>query len=202
MAAKKQLPRLTAESLRQIVGKLGKAAAYCELMTRGYTAEEIACWSARYETAADVCTSVRNHCRTHRVPVPASAAFRREPDLSRPAHPSDWRAAFRCSVMRTGMVLSLTQGMLDFLCATADGVTWDRSGNGASTLARPDTSITTARSLEKRGLVRWKQTEELRTKEYGTSFCELTDAGAAVVELLKVTGVFVPADRAIARGAQ
>lgn len=66
----------------------------------------------------------------------------------------DWKSSFQSSAMKTSFCLALTQPMLEFLCATADGVHWDRRlycrqwGN-----ARPDSWIASSGGLIKRGLL-------------------------------------------------
>lgn len=124
----------------------------------------------------------------------------------RVAPPTDWRSAFQGHAMRTSFCLSLTQPMLEFLCATADGVHWDRllhyQAYGA---ARPDNWIASSAALEKRGLiVSGPPIGPVSTHE---EFCQqslwnLTPAGAALVELLKVAGIFIEADSAIAKKAK
>lgn len=102
--------------------------------------------------------------------------------------------------MRTGMSLHLSQPMLEYLCAVADNVTWDRAEIGGRSIARPGSDLVTSASLEKRGLIRrklnWKPSRDERDAHY-----ELTEAGEAVVLLLKSVGVFVQADAAIGRKA-
>lgn len=187
------LPRLTDAIVKREIERSGsQQAGWHALCTKGYTPGEVALFCDRPTWANDVRQRVRMHAEKYELPIPASCARSREPRESKPA--GDWREAFRGTVMRTGMQLSLTQTMLEFICATADGVQWDRMGN--STLARPDGYLVTAASLEKRGLVKRRVTTSAETMN-GASFHELTDAGKCVVELLKVTGVFTEADRAI-----
>ena len=114
----------------------------------------------------------------------------------------DWQRAFHGNVMRTGMVLALTQPMLEYLCAVADGVLWDRFG--ASALGRPDNFLASSRSLEKRGLIVRKRPVKI-TDGYvpgNENHWMRTPAGEAVVSLLKAVGVFVEADRAIEKKAK
>jgi hypothetical protein len=125
--------------------------------------------------------------------------------------PPDWKSAFQGHAMRTSFCLALTQPMLEFLCATADGVHWDRrlycQQWGA---AKPDNWIASGSSLVNRGLI-----ERLKPGEYPQnvklddmhmhSHYRVTPAGAAIVELLRVTGIFVEADASVekrARGAK
>ena len=108
--------------------------------------------------------------------------------------------------MRSSFCLALTQPMLEFLCATADGVKWDRTlyykQYGA---AKPDSFIASSHALEKRGLIVWLPREQRPSVLDGEgnlqylSNCRLTPAGAALVDLLKVTGIFVEADAAIGK---
>lgn len=119
--------------------------------------------------------------------------------------PDAWRQQFRSATMQSNFMLGLTQPMLAFLSATADDVEWDRGS--FNDLSAPNCRIATFRSLEKRGLVVWRTPEELDRlseqcdpKEF--SSCELTPAGRAVVELLKVAGVFVESDASISKKAR
>lgn len=114
----------------------------------------------------------------------------------------DWKSAFQGHAMRSSFCLALTQPMLEFLCATADGVHWDRRlyyqqwGQ-----ARPDSFITSARGLINRGLIERLPQVEIsgipsdETRYYAHH--RLTPAGSAIVELLKVSGIFVEADAAV-----
>ena len=118
------------------------------------------------------------------------------------ALPPDWKSAFQGHAIKSSFCLALTQPMLEFLCATADDVHWDRLlyyrqyGN-----ARPDSFIASEAALEKRGLIVRKIRTVLKEipvdEAYLHSYCELTPAGVAVVELLKVAGIFIEADAAI-----
>lgn len=117
-------------------------------------------------------------------------------------HYEDWQSAFHGSVMRTGLLLSLSQAMLEYLCAVADGVLWDRFGHSA--LARPDNFLASSRSLEKRGLIRRRPLRKVidPLAQIGLeNHWELTPAGEAVVALLKAVGIFIEADRATERKA-
>jgi len=186
------LPRLTDGAVRRAEAA-GKAAGWHALCSKGYLPAEIAVFTDHSAHASDIRGIVRSHAEKHGLPIPASCARSREPREHKPV--GDWREAFRNTVMRTGMHLSLTQPMLEFICATADGVQWDRMG--ASTLGRPDGFLVTAASLEKRGLVRRRVSSKTDDTICGAAFHELTDAGKCVVELLKSTGVFTEADLAI-----
>ncbi len=116
----------------------------------------------------------------------------------------DWRAAFQGHAMRSSFCLALTQPMLEFLCATADGVHWDRRlyyrqwGN-----AKPDNWIASGRSLENRGLIERLSSGDIGVLPKGLeehhlhAHWRLTPAGEAVVALLKVSGIFVEQDAAI-----
>lgn len=119
--------------------------------------------------------------------------------------PPDWKMAFQGSAMKTSFCLALTQPMLEFLCATAEGVHWDRRLYSRQYgIARPDNWLASSGSLEKRGLVeRLTRLEIDRTctsvHDFTTSHYRLTPAGEAVVGLLKVTGIFITSDTAIER---
>ncbi len=112
----------------------------------------------------------------------------------------DWKRRFVGSSMRANFTLALTQPMLELLCATADGVHWDRHLYfPALGQARADTFIASSTALLKRGLVETVP-KEVRTKAVSdrleSDFLRLTPAGEALVGLLRVTGIFVEADAA------
>ncbi len=121
--------------------------------------------------------------------------------------PSDWKSAFQGHAMRTSFCLALSQPMLEFLCATADGVHWDRrlyyrQWGGV----KPDNWIASGQSLVKRGLI-----ERMPSSEIGSAPLQeahlhahhrLTPAGVALVELLKVSGIFMESDAAIEKRAK
>lgn len=122
-----------------------------------------------------------------------------------------WRDAFKASTLRTSFVLSLTRPMLEFISAVADGVSWDRASHG-SCAAYPDNFIAVGRALEKRGLLTHRGSSCRSDSEaasriaaktgdkmdwYTYSAWSLTPAGEKVVELLKITGLFIEADAAI-----
>jgi hypothetical protein len=172
------------------------------LCQKGYLPAEIEIFTgSRSATDSDIRIAVRKYALDHNLPVPISCEVkinRRE----RICAPDDFRAAFRSTVMRTGMTLSLTQPMLEFLCAVSDGVRWDRAE--VSTLAKPSNDIATAGSLEKRGLIRRKTQKVLNSPEFSNqmnqlqyntySFHELTALGKILVDLLKEAGIFIAAD--------
>lgn len=125
--------------------------------------------------------------------------------------PDLWADDFRRSTMRTSFMLTLTQSMLEYLSAVADDVEWDR--RWYCSIHKPDNWAATEQALTKRGLVcrktkeeqekfmakwsrnEWKDRDEWREH----NFCALTPAGEAVVELMRVTGLFVEADAAITK---
>lgn len=122
--------------------------------------------------------------------------------------PDLWKDDFRSATMRTNFMLALSQSMIEFLSSVADGVQWDRSL--FNSIHKPDNWVATGGALTKRGLIRRKCREasnrhfdKLRTAKSGDpewdewNYWELTPAGRAVVNLLKVTGIFVEADSAI-----
>lgn len=124
--------------------------------------------------------------------------------------PSTWQSQFRSHTMRTGFCLALSQPMIEMLCAIADDVQWDRGQH--HTIHRPDNIFASFRALEKRGLAVAKGDSERRTTSQLLSmpedrYCEyshwkLTPAGKAMVQLLKVTGIFAEADAAITKKAR
>ncbi len=192
------LSRLTTAALRKAEAS-GKAQGWYDLCRRGYLPAEIATFAEPVVFANDVVQRVRQFARGKNLAVPVSCAPKQARSEQRAA-PEDWRAAFRSTVMRTGMCLSLSQPMLEYLCAVADGVTWDRSAICGSTLATPCNSLATSGSLEKRGLIRRKPPSP--RAEVGTAHEELTEAGEAVIALLKSVGIFIEADRAIEKKAR
>jgi len=191
------LERLTADGLRRAEERAkGKSAGWYELCRRGYLPAEIAVHADPLVFATDVSQRVRQYAERYQLAVPVSCATKRVHSVR--AAPEDWRAAFRSTVMRTGMCLALTQPMLEFLCATADGVVWDRGIHGATSLAKPDNFIVTGAALEKRGLIRRRPpARSTDDDDIRASVWETTEAGEAVVALLKSVGVFVEADAAI-----
>lgn len=193
----KSLKRLTPTILHK-AESAGKGSGWYSLCLMGYLPVDIALYADPPVFANDIVQRVRQHASTHSLPLPLSCAPKRR--QRQPAPVDDWRSAFCSTVMRTGMVLSLSQPMLEYLCATADGVTWDRSAIGGSTGVAPCNTLATAGSLEKRGLIRRKPT--ISNRKIGDSFYELTEAGQAVIDLLKCTGVFVKADEAIKRNSK
>jgi len=118
--------------------------------------------------------------------------------------PVDWQSQFKSSTMRTRFNLNLSQPMIEFLSAVSDDVMWDRSSEMGN-IHRPDNWIGTGGCLEKRGLLIHKRhviddfnrmdVPDDRMNEVGCWV--LTPAGEALVELLKVTGIFIEADAAI-----
>lgn len=121
--------------------------------------------------------------------------------------PHDWKNDFRNFTFRTVFNLSLSQPMIEMICAIADGVHWDRS-NLRGDIHRPDNPWAPGAALMKRGLIRLSTPEE-RKKMKGWSdpanatgewsAFALTPAGQKIVELFKVTGIFVEADNAITK---
>ena len=127
--------------------------------------------------------------------------------------PSDeWRDAFKAFTMRPNFVLALSRSMLEFLCAVADDVHWDRATYGMRTIHAPDNWFATTKSLEKRGLIILKCQADIEETAKGhnglsgdawvaavmsTAHYVLTPAGTKVVDLLKVTGMFIEQDNAI-----
>jgi hypothetical protein len=120
--------------------------------------------------------------------------------------PTEWRDNFKAYTLRTNFALALTRPMMEFLCAVADDVHWDRLFYG-SDMSRPDCFLVSEKSLEKRGLIMRKPKSEMdKMKENrfqgNPAFSMLTPAGALVVELLKISGMFVEADAAIEKKAK
>lgn len=117
--------------------------------------------------------------------------------------PADWKEAFQSNSLRTHFEIKLTRPMLEMLCATSDDVIWDRQRFG--TMFMPDNWIVTETALAKRGLLKRKPPRDVTIRVGGKegydlgSFYELTPAGRALVELLKVGGLYIQAQKALDR---
>lgn len=114
----------------------------------------------------------------------------------------DWKDNFKAFTMRHNFHLGLTRPQMEFLCAVADDVQWDRFTYGMG--SGPHNFIASSMALRKRGLIEEKKTKD---KWSGKNVYDiksnwlLTDAGWLVVELLKITGLFIQSDNAIERSA-
>lgn len=115
---------------------------------------------------------------------------------------SDWKDSFKSYSLRTNFQIGLTRPQLEMLCAVADDVEWDRFQLGG--VNTPANWIASETALQKRGLIQrkkegrkapWKNVYEIK------STCELTPAGQCLVELLKITGVFIECDNSTLRKA-
>lgn len=121
-----------------------------------------------------------------------------------------WRDAFRAASLRTGFSVHMTQPMLEFLAAVADGVEWDRGrypcGPGRENF------IATAAALVKRGLIAARTGPKLAAYRadvkanpdgyhYRNQWA-LTPAGECVVRLVKLAGLYVEADAALEKKAR
>mgnify|MGYP006969465222 CR=1 FL=1 len=119
--------------------------------------------------------------------------------VKHPAADESWKENFSQHTFKTNFVLTLSQSMIEFLCAVAEDVMWDRTRY--LSIHKPDNWIASENALIKRGLIIRKcesEKEEYRQSEFmECSLCKLTPAGEAVVQLFKVTGVFVESDNAI-----
>ena len=108
----------------------------------------------------------------------------------------DWQDAFRSQMTRVTFNLMLTRPMLEFLCAASDDVHWDRTAFGH--LGYSDNWIATERALTKRGLIIRKPPQNV--KKTGDNRLpppwEVTPVGRAVVEMLKVGGLYIEAQAA------
>lgn len=109
----------------------------------------------------------------------------------------DWQDAFKSNSTRVRFAISLTRPMLEFLCAAADGVHWDRRAFGGITF--PDNWISTEYALKKRGLIIRKPPQD--ATKYSVIPWSLTPAGVALVELLKVGGLFIESNEAVEKMA-
>lgn len=114
-----------------------------------------------------------------------------------------WREKLQSAVLRMGFHLHLSQPMLEYLCATADDVIWDRQFFLGLGQHCPDSWHATEASLVNRGLIQRKPLEVIRDRSKRSqgdgvdeAVCELTPAGRLIVELVKMTGLFVEASDA------
>lgn len=116
----------------------------------------------------------------------------------------DWAQALRGSMLKFGVHLHLSQAMLEFLCAVADDVKWDRALDRGN-IHRPDNWIASEVALTRRGLIKRKPPEILRECDRNRAAkpewasCELTPAGKCVVELVKMSGIFVEQIESVVR---
>ena len=113
---------------------------------------------------------------------------------------TDWKEQFRGYSLKTNFCVGLTRTQMQFLCAVADDVMWDRWNFGS--IHMPDNFIASETALTKRGLIQRKSRRELKAWKNVyelTHFCELTPAGKLIVELLKITGLFIESDHAAER---
>jgi hypothetical protein len=117
---------------------------------------------------------------------------------------ADWQQALRGSMLKFGVHLHLSQAMLEFLCAVADDVKWDRALDRGN-IHRPDNWLASEVALTRRGLIKRKPPRVLqkhsdnRFSEPEWACCELTPAGKCVVELVKMSGVFVEAVESVVK---
>lgn len=130
---------------------------------------------------------------------------------------TQWQIKFQRNTNRTCFNLLLSRTMIEYLCAVAGDVYWDRHFYNTDRQHFPDNWIATERALLERGLIDEKPTvkayrsaEKKHKKQgkydyydgwhikwdeacggsYHQKYC-LTPAGAALVELFKVAGMFV-----------
>jgi hypothetical protein len=107
----------------------------------------------------------------------------------------DWQDAFRSQMTRVTFQLMLTRAMLEFLCATSSDVHWDRRSFGH--LGYSDNWMATERALTKRGLIKRKPPTPVKRESNGLPPpWELTPVGVAVVEMLKIGGLYIEAQEA------
>jgi len=116
-----------------------------------------------------------------------------------------WQDAFKSYSTKVGFNLQLTRPMLEFLCACSDDVYWDRAAYGS--IFFPDNWIATEHALMKRGLVVRKPPQVVEQQRKAADKLAgrgnglpppwaLTPAGHAVIDLLKVGGLYLSADAA------
>ncbi len=119
-----------------------------------------------------------------------------------PAAPGTWKDHFRHTVMREHLTLKLSPAQMEYLCAVAEDVVWDRSR--LSTVGT-DTRLATEDSLVRRGFIERKAGKELTQIKFvdiwhdAPSLSKLTPLGEAFVNMLKVGGVFIHSQGAAAR---
>lgn len=180
----RSLPRLT-KAMVDRAERGNMIRGWHALCLKGYMPEELYVHSHSAWPYSEVRFKVREYAKFHGLPIPANCAtkidrVRKVPVIEDPA------AAFRATVMRTGLALVLTQPMLEELCALASGCQSDRAlyfremGNAA-----PHNFIASIAALCKRGLV--------------TNDRKLTPIGEKLVEILKTAGVFKMPDAALLR---
>lgn len=104
-----------------------------------------------------------------------------------------WKQAFKANTTRIGFKLVMTQPMLEMLCALSDDVEWDRTW--MHSILIPDNFLATREALARRGLVEFKTDAEKPDKKRDgillRPYLKLTPAGVAVVEMLRVGGLFI-----------
>ncbi len=101
------------------------------------------------------------------------------------------RERFKTNVTRVSFQIKLSRPMMEMLCALSDDVRWDRDRYGS--IFNPDNFIATPRALFERGLIRRKADVKAA---FPGPFDELTEIGKAMVELMKVGGIFIEAEEA------
>lgn len=110
-----------------------------------------------------------------------------------------WQQAFLSNTTRIGFNLVLTQPMMEMLCALSEDLEWDR--DFVHSILIPCNFLATWEALTRRGLVERKTEAEIneifakskRERMRVTPFVRLTPAGCAVVEMLKIGGLFIEA---------
>jgi len=111
--------------------------------------------------------------------------------------------AFLSCTTRIGFNLTLSRTMMEMLCAISDDVEWDRMR--WPSLYMPNNWMATERALTKRGLIRRYSSAEHKKRARAAAENKvvempipyaLTDIGAAVVQMLKVGGLFISAEAA------
>lgn len=108
---------------------------------------------------------------------------------------TDWREAFRSCMTRVTFNLTLTRAMLEFLCATSRDVMWDRRAFGG--LLYPDNWMTTSHALMRRGLIERLPPQPIKDRDHLPLPWKLTPAGEAVVQMLKVGGMYLEPHEAL-----
>jgi hypothetical protein len=126
--------------------------------------------------------------------------------------PPDWQQKFKSHSLSIGFKLHLSRPMLEMLCSIADDCFWDRANYGD--VHFPDNFIHIEACLEKRGLIERREGAEREdviahnagARGKGASYWEqmrhyskLTPAGKLVVEMLKLTGMFIQQDNGLRR---
>ena len=107
---------------------------------------------------------------------------------------TEWQEAFRSHMTKVSFNITLTRAMMEMICSVADDVHWDRWRYGG--LVYPNNFLATEHALEARGLIIRKPRIVGTEPKEGEIPWKLTPAGVAMIELMKVGGIFIEAEAA------